>query len=906
MTGSDAYGDEVVRRFPKLWKGIGCLKGVQVKLHIDNSVPPVAQKHSRVPFHRREKVAKEIVKLEAADIIEKVSGPTEWVSRIVTPPKPKKSGEIRLCVDMREANKAILRTRHVTSSSQRLIGATVFSKIDLRSGYHQLVLHPSSRHITTFSTHVGLYRYKRLSFGINAAAEVFQHEIQTVIQGVSGAINISDDIAVFGVDQCSHDKALDDVLHKLQAAGLTANLEKCEFRKKKIEFFELIFSGEGVSPDPKKVADLHRAAEPKNASEVRSFLGMAQYSARYIKDFATITEPLRALTKQDNDWQWGKKEIKAFNAVKAGLTESATTAYFDVKKAIEIVVDASPVGLAALLVQEKRVVVYGSRALSDVETRYSQTEREALAVIWACEHFDKFINGAPQFTVISDHKPLETIWKKPRPPLRIERWGLRLQPYRMVIKYQPGADNPADYMSRHPARQGILRSREQHMAEHYVNSVASAAIPIAMTIEEVKRETAKDSTLQAVISLVRSNKWYDTTQYQGTDVDQAALSNYSRVRDTLTVNESGDLVMRDYRIVVPRTLQHRVVELAHEGHQGICKTKALLRTKVWFPCVDTAAEEAVKRCIPCQANATRRETEPLSMSPLPRGPWSEISIDLCGPLPTGEYLLVIVDEFSRYPIVEVVRSTSAETVIPVVDKVFSLFSFPEVVKTDSGPPFNGHIWNSFLTECGVHHRRITPLWPQANAQAECFNKPLMKALKAASINGVAWRTEMQRMLRAYRSTPHVTTAFTPHRLMFGRDPRTKLPEAVKEPHPDDRVVRENNRAAKGHMKSYADTKARAKASLVDIGDVVLIRQRKTGKLSTPFHPRPLVVTSRKGSMVTARRQDGSLVTRNTSMFHRLPHEVAEDHPVIDDEDTEDETEMAVPQNHHLLGETAKG
>ena len=177
-------------------------------------------------------------------------------------------------------------------------------------------------------------------------------------------------------------------------------MEKCEFRKKKIEFFGLIFSGEGVSPDPKKVADLHRAAEPKNASEVRSFLGMAQYSARYIKDFATITEPLVALTKQDNDWQWGKKEVKAFNAVKAGLAESATTAYFDVKKAIAIVVDASPVGLAALLVQEKRVVVYGSRALSDVETRYSQTEREALAVVWACEHFDKFINGAPQSTVV--------------------------------------------------------------------------------------------------------------------------------------------------------------------------------------------------------------------------------------------------------------------------------------------------------------------------------------------------------------------------------------------------------------------------------------------------------------------------------------------------------------------------
>ena len=130
------------------------------------------------------------------------------------------------------------------------------------------------------------------------------------------------------------------------------------------------------------------------------------------------------------------------------------------------------------------------------------------------------------------------------------------------------------------------------------------------------------------------------------------------------------------------------------------------------------------------------------------------------------------------------------------------------------------------------------------------------------------------MLRAYCSTPHVMTAFTQQRLVFGRDPRTKLPEVVQGPHPDDQVVRGNDRAAKSNMKAYAETKARAKASLIDVSDVVLIRQRKTGKLSTTFHPRPLVVTSRNGSMVTARRQVVSLMRRNTSMFHRLPHEVA--------------------------------
>ena len=216
-----------------------------------------------------------------------------------------------------------------------------------------------------------------------------------------------------------------------------------------------------------------------------------------------------------------------------------------------------------------------------------------------------------------------------------------------------------------------------------------------------------------VIDLVRSKRWHDIAQYQGTDVDYEALRQYSRVKDELTVNECGNVVVRNYQIVIPQSLQHHAVELAHEGHQGICKTKALLRSKVWFPGADAAADGAVRRCIPCQANTTRRQVEPLAMSPLPRGPWLNVSIDFCGPIPSGEYLLVMVDEFSRYPVVEIVRSTAAEIVIPVVDKVFSLFGLPEVIKSDNGPLFQGHAWKAFLEECGVRHRRITPLWPQA-------------------------------------------------------------------------------------------------------------------------------------------------------------------------------------------------
>ena len=195
------------------------------------------------------------------------------------------------------------------------------------------------------------------------------------------------------------------------------------------------------------------------------------------------------------------------------------------------------------------------------------------------------------------------------------------------------------------------------------------------------------------------------------------------------------------------------------------------------------------------------------------------------------------------------------------------------MKSDNSPPFNGRMLKAFMQENGIRHRKITPLWPQANALAEAFNKPLMKAIRSASIGGSSWRREMRKFLCAYRCTPHVTTEFTPHRLMFARDPQTKLPEVRQHVSVDDKVVRENDAAVKWKLKSHADKRTGARNATLNEGDVVLVRRQKTGKLSsTPFDPTPLVVASRKGSMITARRADGSRVTRNVSMFCSLPYE----------------------------------
>ncbi len=226
---------------------------------------------------------------------------------------------------------------------------------------------------------------------------------------------------------------------------------------------------------------------------------------------------------------------------------------------------------------------------------------------------------------------------------------------------------------------------------------------------------------------------------------------------------------------MPRALQHKALDLAHEGHQGLVKTKQLLREKVWFPGIDKQAEQLISACIPCQASTTYSKHQPLQMSELPEGPWQNISVDFCGQFPSGDYLLVVLDEYSRFPFVEITPSTSAHTVIPLLDKIFSTAGIPKIMKSDNGPPFSSQDLANFTTHLGIHHRKITPYWPQANGEVERFMRTLKKAISTATVEGKSWQQELHKFLRNYRATPHQTTGTSPAELLFGRPINIKLP-----------------------------------------------------------------------------------------------------------------------------------
>jgi len=221
--------------------------------------------------------------------------------------------------------------------------------------------------------------------------------------------------------------------------------------------------------------------------------------------------------------------------------------------------------------------------------------------------------------------------------------------------------------------------------------------------------------------------------------------------------------------------------------------------------MDRKAEAVISQCIYCAANTPQNKREPLNMSALPQSKWSNLAADFYGPLPTGEMLLVVMDEYSRFPAVEIVHSTSANTTITALDRILSMFSIPDVVKTDNGPPFNSEQFAKYAAYMGFKHRKITPLWPMANAECERFMRSLGKALRIAQQEGKNWKQEMQAFLRAYRTTPHSTTGISPHEMLFQTKPKTRIPEYTKQT-TDDSEVRQRDAAAKAKMKSYADDK----------------------------------------------------------------------------------------------------
>ncbi len=350
---------------------LGLAAGFVHKINVHSDVPPVQQKLRRLPFAVRDAVSQEVKRLESEGIIEKVDS-SPWVSPLVA--IQKKSGGIRLCVGLREPNKAVIIDSHplphIEEVFTELLGASMFSTIDLQNAYHQVTLHQDSRDLTAFVTHEGLYRFTWVPYGLASAPSAFQRMTSQILAGLDGVQCYLDDIIVCNDNPELHEKRLQSILQWLQNCGLKLNVEKCHFRKTELPFLGHVISASGLHPNPDHVLAIQQAPPPHDARSLHSFLGLAGWYFKFIPNYATLVEPLRALLQKATGFCWTDEVQEHFNRLKHLITTSPALALLDPT----VTTDASDYGIGAVLTQRhgttERTVAFAFRTLSDCERKY--------------------------------------------------------------------------------------------------------------------------------------------------------------------------------------------------------------------------------------------------------------------------------------------------------------------------------------------------------------------------------------------------------------------------------------------------------------------------------------------------------------------------------------------------------
>ena len=535
-----------------------------------------------------------------------------------------------------------------------------------------------------------------MPFGLKMSQDVFQAKIDQMFEGCEGVVGIADDIVVCGKTNEEHDQHMHEMMTRCRDTGLKLNPDKCKIKQQKIKIYGVMCSENGVQPDPAKVSALKNMASPSDIQELRAFLGLATYMRPLIQNLSNLTACLRDLVKKNNVFEWSSTHQAAFDAIKRLISDESTLAYYDPEKEITLQVDASTKGLGATLLQDGKPIAFASKALSDIETRYANIERELLAVVYGCERFHTYLFGR-SFVAESDHKPLESIQLKNviAAPPRLQQMLLRLQPYDVTIRYRPGKQVPIpDALSR--------LSPEEKAPIPGLNVQVHEVCPQFSSgyLQKIKTETIKDTELIALRNMVWGG-WPTTIKKV-----PSVLRPYWTFRDEITIEDS--LCFKGQRIIIPATIQHDVLSRLHASHQGAEKTKLRARSSVFW------------------VNFTF---------------WVYYNKD--------EYLL-IADYFLKFQFMRKIPRghSNSKTVVDLTKQIFSEHGIPEIVRSDNGSHFEGY-YKTFSEDYGFEHVTSSPHYPRSNGCIESQVKIVKKTLRKAKKSNI----DPNIALLCLRSTP---------------------------------------------------------------------------------------------------------------------------------------------------------
>ena len=589
-------------------------------------------------------------------MISQVDVPTPWCAGMVV--VPKKSGAVRICVDLKPLNQNVLREVHplpkVDDTLAQLSGAKLFSKLDANSGFWQIPLAPASRLLTTFITPFGRYCFNKLPFGISSAPEHFQKRMSAVLSGLPGVLCQMDDILIFGRDTAEHNQRVEAVLKRIEGAGVTLNQDKCEFGKSRLTFLGHMIDQDGIRADPAKTSAILKMSPPTSVPELRRFMGMINQLGKFTPNLAELTQPLRELLSKTSQWLWGPAQSSA--RIKEELSKTTTLALYDPDAPTKISADTSSYGLGAVLLQrpqsesEWRPTAFASRSMTDTERRYAQIEKEALATTWACEKFSDYILGK-SIIIETDHKPLVPLLgtkSLDSLPPRVLRFRLWLDRFQYTIVHVPGKQlYIADTLSRAPVSSPSETDTVlEEFAEMAVTGHVSHLPAGPSTLDRYRHAQDSDQLCTTIKGYCRDG-WPPKSEIL------PMMKPYWDKQGELTVNEN--LLLCGGRIVVPTLLREEALAKLHQGHQGIQRCRLRAQSAVWWPGLSSQIADLVKRCPECARDASPNQ-EPLIPTDLPQYPWQRVGSDLF--VLDGANYLLVVDYFSRFPEIVKLRETT--------------------------------------------------------------------------------------------------------------------------------------------------------------------------------------------------------------------------------------------------------
>jgi len=801
------------------------IKGFKASIKVKEDAKPIFFKARPVAYSLRESVEKEIKRLVAAGILYKVES-SEWAAPTVNVPKKGNVNppDVRICGDYKvTVNRVIEDETHPLPTQQDLFASLVtregvhpkiFTKLDLSGAFQQLELEDDSVKFMAINTHRGIFRYRRLPYGVKTAPAIFQSIMDQVLAGLENVVCFIDDILISSPTTEAHLKTLKLVFQRLKNYNMKLNKEKCKFLKGDIQYLGHHIDGEGIRPLKEKLEAIINAPVPQEEKGLRSFLGLLNFYGKFIPNLSTILHPMYELLKLEKAWVWSRECDEAFKQCKKALTSANVLSHYDTTKPLLLNVDASPYGVGAVLSHKEkdgseRPIAFSSRTLSSAEGNYAQIDKEALAIIYGVVKFHKYLYGR-KFQLRTDHQPLTKIFgpKTGIPPLaahRIQRWAVLLSAYDYEVEYVRSENNAtADALSRLP----VDSPESAHPCEVYCT--VQEELPI--TAVSIASATIKDTVLSQVLDY--------TLQGWPSRITRDKYKPFFTRKDELTVEDNCILWGR--RVIIPSKYREAMLEELHVGHPGMVKMKALARGYLWWPGLDADLEDCVRSCTPCNSVSRMPVRAPLVPWSWATRPMQRLFIDFAEK--NGQHYFVLIDGHSKWIGAWAMGSTTSEKTIAILRNFIADFGLPEEIVSDNGPQFTSEEFKCFMTQNGIRHTRTPPYHPASNGAAERAVQTLKRALEKASMSPKSAQRPLPHVLAnflfTYRNTPHSLTGKTPAELFLKRLPRTRL--ALVKPSLQAKVLVKQAETKVSHDRKSVSRK-------FELYDEVRVRQMRGGR-----------------------------------------------------------------------------